>query len=178
MNANAPMRTADATSNIVAAVSDSAEQFLTFQVGEAEYGVDLMSVREIKGWTEATRLPNTPDFMRGVINLRGAIIPIFDLRCRFGQGLTLAQAKNVVVILNISERNIGLLVDAVSDIVAVEHAEIKNAPQESGQSIDDRFVRGLISHGGRMVVLLDVERLFDANTLQIADRTAQPSNAN
>lgn len=159
--------------NIVAAVSDSAQQFLTFQVGEAEYGVDLMSVREIKGWSEATRLPNTPDFMRGVINLRGSIIPIFDLRCRFGQGLTQAHKKNVVVILNISDRNIGILVDAVSDIVAVESNDIKNAPQESTQTVDNRFVKGLISHGDRMVVLLDVERLFDAKTLLIADQAAQ-----
>ena len=139
---------------------DNTRQFLTFKVGTAEYGVDIMSVREIKGWADATRLPNTPEYMRGVINLRGAIIPIFDLRCRFSQGMTEATPKHVVAILAVDERNIGLLVDAVSDIVTVDMSSIKNVPQEGNQAVDDRFVDGLISHEERMIVLLNIAQLF------------------
>src|SRR3954471_20136663 len=90
-------------------------QFLTFTVMNEVFGVDIMTVREIKGWTETTRLPNAPEFMRGVMNLRGLIIPIFDLRTQFHRGLTDATAKHVVIILAVGERNIGVLVDTVSD---------------------------------------------------------------
>src|ERR1700759_397963 len=95
------------------AESGDSLQFLTFSVNGEEYGVDIMTVREIKGWTETTRLPNTPACMRGVMNLRGLIIPIFDLRARFTETLTEANANHVVIILAVDERNIGILVDAV-----------------------------------------------------------------
>ncbi len=141
-------------------IEELTHQFLTFRVGDAEYGVGIMAVREIKGWTDTTRLPNTPDYMRGVINLRGVIIPIFDLRCRFGRGVTDAHAKNVVVIMAVDERTIGLLVDAVSDIVTVQPDAIKDAPQESTHDLKDRFVDGLISFEERMIVLLNITQLF------------------
>lgn len=137
-----------------------ARQFLTFTVGNEEYGVDIMTVREIKGWTETTRLPNAPEFMRGVMNLRGLIIPIFDLRTRFNHGLTEATAKHVVIILAVGERNIGVLVDTVSDILDVNSEQIKSAPAADEQ-IDSAFINGLISLDDRMVVLLDVDHLFD-----------------
>ena len=164
---NAQASTASAASAMPTAMAQSTNgqtrQFLTFQVGKAEYGVDIMSVREIKGWVEATRLPNTPAYMRGVINLRGAIIPIFDLRCRFDQGVTEANAKHVVAILAVEERNIGLLVDAVSDIVTVDLGSIKNAPQDNGVKTDEPFVDGLISYEERMIVLLNIAQLFRAD---------------
>src|SRR6185369_8463900 len=103
-------------------------QFLTFTVMNEEFGVDIMTVREIKGWTETTRLPNTPDFMRGVMNLRGLIIPIFDLRARFSRAQTEANSSHVVIILALEERNIGILVDSVSDILTVPTTEIKPTP--------------------------------------------------
>lgn len=140
-------------------------QFLTFTVGESEYGVDIMMVREIKGWTETTRLPNTPEYIRGVMNLRGSIIPTFDLRCRFGQGLTKAHAKNVVVILAVGSRNVGVLVDAVSDILTVQPHEIKASP-EVDTAVDERFVTGLIAVEDRMVVVLDINHLFDAHHIE------------
>src|ERR1700759_4836176 len=117
-----------------AAPKDDPQQFLTFTVQGAEYGVDIMTVREIKGWTETTRLPNSPDYMRGVMNLRGLIIPIFDLRARFGKGLTQADVKNVVIILAVTGRNIGILVDSVSDILTVDPGEIKAAPEMEVQA--------------------------------------------
>lgn len=140
--------------------STQMQQFLTFTVGEEEYGVDIMIVREIKGWTETTRLPNSPKYMRGVMNLRGLIIPIFDLRARFQNVLTEASVKHVVIILAVKDRNIGVLVDTVSDILDTMPDQIKPAP--AGDSlIDEDFIGGLISLEDRMVVLLNVEHLFD-----------------
>ncbi len=148
-------------------------QFLTFTVGSEEYGVDIMKVREIKAWTETTRLPNTPEFMLGVMNLRGSIIPIFDLRCRFGMGLTDANEKNVVIIIAVQERIIGILVDTVSDILTTDAGQIKPAPKM--ETVDDEFLCGLISQEERMVALLDVEYLFDRETLEQADSKAATS---
>lgn len=135
------------------------QQILTFTVANEEYGVDIMAVREIKGWTEATRLPNTPIYIRGVINLRGLIIPIFDVKARLGGELTNATPKHVVIILSVGTRNIGLLVDAVSDILDVNYDQIKPAPTGDEQSTED-YVTGLISLENRMVVLMDVGRLL------------------
>jgi purine-binding chemotaxis protein CheW len=147
-------------------------QFLTFAVNGEEYGVDIMTVREIKGWTETTRLPNSPEFMRGVMNLRGLIIPIFDLRARFRKELTKANAKHVVIILAIGERNIGVLVDAVSDILTVSADDIRPTPEMELAANTD-FIGGLISLEKRMVVLLAVERLFGADVLRAANSLTQ-----
>jgi purine-binding chemotaxis protein CheW len=146
---------------------EAACQFLTFTVAEEEYGVDIMIVREIKGWTETTRLPNSPESMRGVMNLRGLIIPIFDLRSRFNGGQTQATPKHVVIILAVGERNIGILVDTVSDILDAGPEQIKPAPAGDTQA-DAAFISGLISLEERMVVLLDVEHLFDLRHLEKA----------
>jgi purine-binding chemotaxis protein CheW len=146
-------------------------QFLTFTLGQEEYGVDIMLIREVKGWSETTRLPNTPDFMRGVLNLRGVIIPIFDLRTRFGGGKTEATDKHVVVILAVEDRIIGLLVDAVSDILTVYENEIKPAPA-SETGIKEKFVNGLIAVEERMVVLLDVSNLVDEANIEEAVKMA------
>ncbi len=149
----------------------AAQQFLTFTVEREEYGVDIMTVREIKGWTETTRLPNTPDYMRGVMNLRGLIIPIFDLRMRFHQGATQATAKHVVIILAVGERNIGILVDTVSDILTVSSGDIKPTPEGQGQAGND-FIAGLISLDNRMVVLLKVEHLFSEAVTTLSQNIA------
>lgn len=143
-------------------------QFLTFSVANEEYGVDIMTVREIKGWTDVTRLPNSPECMRGVMNLRGLIIPIFDLRARFQREMTAANASHVVIILAVKERNIGILVDGVSDILTVAGSEVKPAPQIEGQAQND-YITGLISLDSRMVVLLAVEHLFDTKQLILTE---------
>ena len=147
------------------------QQFLTFTVEKEEYGVDIMTVREIKGWTETTRLPNAPEFMRGVMNLRGLIIPIFDLRTRFHRGLTEATPKHVVIILAVGARNIGILVDTVSDILNVGSDQIKPAPSmdtRADMQVDAAFISGLISLDDRMVVLLNVDHLFDGKHIENA----------
>ncbi len=139
--------------------SSDLKKFLSFIVGKLEYAVDIMMVREIKVWTEVTRLPNSPEEMRGVMNLRGVIIPIFDLRTRFGQGTTEATNKNVVIILSAGNRIIGILVDAVSDILDVEATEIKASPT-SETEIDDKYISGLVSINERMVIVLNMEEMF------------------
>lgn len=146
-------------------ISGETVQFLTFRVDTGEYGVDIMTVREIKGWSETTRLPNMPEFMRGVINLRGVVVPIFDLRCRFNMGTTEANPKNVVIILAVGDRTIGILVDAVSDILTINSDEIKPPPSTDSQ-IDEAFINGLMSVEERMVVLLSVDKLFDQEGLE------------
>lgn len=154
-----------------------AEQFLTFTIGKEEYAVDIMSVREIKGWEDTTRLPNCPEYMRGVMNLRGVIVPIFDLRARFNQGITQADKKNVVIILAINsegkeEKIIGILVDTVSDILNASGNDIKPAPT-SDYSIDSNYISGLISVEERMVVVLNSHNLFSGETIEKAEQIVQ-----
>lgn len=151
------------------ATNESSVQFLTFTVGDEEYGVDIMTVREVKGWSETTRLPNTPEYMRGVLNLRGVVIPIFDLRMRFGGQTTEATDKHVIVILAVGDRIAGVLVDTVSDILTVNHEEIKDSPSNGG-TLDERFINGLIAVEERMVVLLDMEKLLDGKLIDAANR--------
>lgn len=135
-------------------------QFITFKVGDEEYGVDIMTVREIKGWTATTTLPNSASYMRGVLNLRGTIVPIYDLRSRFGHGTTSAGKTHVVVIVAVGGIIIGVLVDAVSDILTIAAADIRPVP-ETDRGVDQRFLTGLVTVQDRMVALLALERLFD-----------------
>src|SRR5277367_1268068 len=111
------------------AIAASPTQVVSFAIGDDHYGVDIMAVREIKGWTEITHLPRQPDYVRGVLNLRGVIVPIIDLRCRFGQGLTQATALHIVIIVQIGARPIGLLADRVLDIVALDASQIQPVPR-------------------------------------------------
>lgn len=135
-------------------------QFISFTIGDEEYGVDIMAIREIKGWTASTELPNTPSYMRGVINLRGAIIPIFDLRARFNEGLTEASARHVIIVVAMADKVLGLLVDAVADIITVSSSDIQPVPQIEHKA-DAGFLAGLVTVEGRMVALLDLDRLFE-----------------
>jgi len=152
-----------------AAQKGMAHQFLTFTVDNDEYGVDIMTVREIKGWTETTRLPNASEFMRGVMNLRGLIIPIFDLRARFTGSLTEATPKHVTIVLIAGLRTVSILADTVSDILTVSSEEIKPAP-EMDNDVERRYVTGLIAVENRMVVLLDIEKLL-AHSLEHIDQS-------
>ncbi|MBC7907235.1 MAG: chemotaxis protein CheW [Rhodospirillaceae bacterium] len=140
-------------------VEGDTRQFISFTIGDEEYGVDIMAIREIKGWTATTELPNTPDYMRGVINLRGAIIPILDLRARFGAGVTDAQARHVIIVVAVRQRVVGILVDGVADIITVAVGDIQPIPElDHGDTAD--FLTGLVTVEGRMVALLDLNTLF------------------
>jgi purine-binding chemotaxis protein CheW len=138
---------------------DTWAQYVTFTVDDRSYGVEITKVREIKGWTEPTQLPNSPYAMRGVLNLRGEVIPIFDLRSTFGQGVTEVREEHVVIIVAIGDNLVGILVDTVSDILTLEPGEVLPVP-DTGGAVDQRFLSGLVSRDDRFVALLKLEELF------------------
>jgi len=134
-------------------------QFISFAIGQDQYGVDIMAVREIKGWSDITHLPKQPDYVRGVLNLRGVIVPIIDLRCRFGQGLTESTPLHVVIIVQIKEQLIGLLADRVLDIVSFDPAKIKPVPKVA-QSENLEFLSGIVTIENAMIALIDLTNLL------------------
>ncbi|HEY0330885.1 MAG TPA: chemotaxis protein CheW [Rhodopseudomonas sp.] len=142
-----------------ATVSENSQQFVTFTLGAEEYGIDIMVVREIKGWTDTTMIPNAPAHVRGVVNLRGVIVPIFDLRARFGMGLTVPSKMHVVIIVAAGTRTVGLLVDTVSDIIAIDPKAIRPVP-DMGLPSEDQFLEGLVAIENRMVTLVSLAGLF------------------
>lgn len=133
-------------------------QVITCTLGDAEYGIDIMAVQEIKCWTETTTIPHAPVWVRGVINLRGVIVPILDLRARFGMDLTAPTPMHVVVIVQASGRTVGVLVDAVSDIVAVAAEDIRPVP-DMGQMMQERLLSGLVPLERGMVSLVSLDAL-------------------
>ncbi|MEM1313484.1 MAG: chemotaxis protein CheW [Pseudomonadota bacterium] len=137
------------------------KQYVTFMVGNRAYGVDIVAVREIKQWSPTTALPNQPHYMRGVLNLRGTIVPVHDLRARFGGSETEATENHVVVIVWIGEQTVGVLVDAVSDIIAVQAEDIRPVPAADGD-LDQSSIGGLVTAEDGMVALLDLDSLFGA----------------
>ena len=134
-------------------------QFISFAISDEQYGVDIMAVREIKGWSEITHLPKQPDYMRGVLNLRGAMVPIIDLRCRFGQGLTAATPLHVVIVVQIGPRMVGLLADRVLDIISFEASQVQPVPRVSAASRMD-FLSGLVMVEGAMIALIDLSNML------------------
>jgi purine-binding chemotaxis protein CheW len=134
-------------------------QFISFAIGDDQYGVDIMSVREIKGWSDITHLPKQPDYVRGVLNLRGVMVPIIDLRCRFGQGLTEATPIHIVIIVQVGTRPVGLLADRVLDIVSFDASQIQPVPRIAEASRID-FLAGLVTVDGTMIALIDLPNLL------------------
>lgn len=143
------------------------KQYVTFLVGDRAYGVDIVLVREIKQWTPTTALPNQPHYMRGVLNLRGTIVPVHDLRARFGGNLTEATETHVVVIVWIGEQTVGVLVDAVSDIITVSSDDIRPVPP-SEADLDQSAIGGLVNAESGMVALLELKVLFGGVAMGIA----------
>lgn len=137
-------------------------QFISFTIGSEEYGVEIIAIREIKGWTATTALPDTPVYLRGVMDLRGAIIPIIDLRARFGGGLTEVSSRHVIIVVAVESREIGILVDAVADIITVPVSDIQPIP-ELDHAHRAELLAGIVAVDGRMVALLDLVRLLDTH---------------
>jgi len=151
-------------------------QFISFAIGDDQYGVDIMAVREIKGWSDITHLPKQPDYVRGVLNLRGVIVPIVDLRCRFGQGLTEATPLHIVIIVQIGGRQVGLIGDRVLDIVSVDKGQIQPVPR-TAQGASTDFLSGLVTHDNTMIALIDLPNLLAAHDGDNADRPAGEPNS-
>jgi purine-binding chemotaxis protein CheW len=148
-------------------------QFVSFVIGEQHYCVDIMAVREIKAWTGTTALPNSPAHIRGVINLRGAIVPVIDLRKRFGQELTEPTPAHVVVIVAVGDVQNGLLVDGVSDIVTVNKKDIAPIPNMEGEDKNPYF-QGLITGQEKLVAVISLDHLI---THRVGEQISAPAAA-
>ena len=146
----------------IAGLAAGSAEFITFAIGNDQYGVDIMSVREIKEWSNVTHLPKQPEYMRGVLNLRGAVLPIIDLRCRFGQGLTDCTPTHIIIIVQVEGRQIGLLADRVLDIVSFERADVQPVPNVA-RSAQARFLAGLVTVDKAMIALIDLPNLLGAD---------------
>jgi len=148
-----------AAADTVDDIGDGSNQFISFAIGDDQYGVDIMAVREIKGWSQINPIPGQPDYMRGVLNLRGVMVPIWDLRCRFGQGLTEATPLHIVIVVQIGGRQVGLLADRVLDIVNVQTARIQPVPRIA-EAAQIGFLSGLVNIDSGMVALIDLPHLL------------------
>jgi purine-binding chemotaxis protein CheW len=138
--------------------SDTRRQFITFRSGDQEFGADIMTILEIRGWTPTTPLPHAPAYVCGVINLRGVVLPVIDLKARLGHGATEASPKQVIIVVKCGSRSIGVLVDAVSDIITVTSADIQATP-ELARDVLDQFVDGIAVMDERMVTILSMDQL-------------------
>lgn len=150
------------------------EQCLTFLLGAETYGMDILRVQEIRGWEEATKLPGVPDYVKGVINIRGAVVPVVDLRQRFKIGKPTYDDSTVVIITRIIDKNdphkekmVGLVVDGVSDVESINLNTLQNAPAfNNGEMIDDTFLHGIASVGSSMVIVVNVDALIYQGVFQ------------
>ena len=152
--------------------SSEDQQYLTFNLADEYYGVDILKVQEIKGYTTVTRIPNTPNYLKGVLNLRGTIVPIVDLRMKFGMGTTDPTPFTVMVVVNVRNRIMGFMVDAVSDVLDLNAKNIQ-PPPELGSAVDITFVAGIGNSNDRLVTLLDIDRvLTEEEVTVVADVAA------
>jgi purine-binding chemotaxis protein CheW len=145
----------------------NSRELIAFRVGKQEFCINVMMVREIRGWTLATTLPRTPRYVRGVINLRGAVLPIVDLAVRLGLPGTEPTERNVIIVVQIANQQIGLLVDAVSDILTASDSNIQPSPDVSSELVK-AFVKGLLPVDGRMISLISLDNVLPASELEAA----------
>jgi purine-binding chemotaxis protein CheW len=157
------------------AVAARVDEFLTFKLGGEEYGIDILKVQEIRGYESVTRIANAPAFIKGVVNLRGVIVPIVDLRVKFGLGDARYDAFTVVIILNVAGRVVGAVVDSVSDVLELDEKQIKPAP-EFNSLLDAGYITGLgtveSGEGERLLILVDIERLMSSPDMGLLERAA------
>jgi purine-binding chemotaxis protein CheW len=136
-----------------------ARELIAFRIGDQEFCVDIMSVREIRGWTPATAMPHAPSYMKGVINLRGAVLPIIDLSLRLGMKPAEPSPRHVIIVAQVQRQSVGLLVDAVSDILTITEDTIQPTPEISSD-LQKQFARGILAIDRRMICLVELEALF------------------
>lgn len=146
-------------------------EFLTFTLGSEEYGIDILKVQEIRGYDMVTPIANTPGFIKGVINLRGIIVPILDLRIKFHLGTVEYNQFTVVIILSLGHRIVGIVVDSVSDVLTLTPEQIRPAPELSS-GLDTRYLTGLGTLGERMLILVDIEKLMTSSEMALVDDAA------
>ena len=154
-------------------------EYLTFRLDKEEYGIDILKVQEIRGYEPPTRIANAPEFIKGVVNLRGVIVPIVDLRIKFGQATSYNEVTATIV-LNIGKRVIGIVVDSVSDVVALTREQIKPPPSLSS-GLDGAYVTGIATEAqgdqARMLILVDIERLMSSDDIGLLDAVSEAEPA-
>lgn len=163
------------TSTRTAHEAQDASEFLTFTLGPEEYGIDILRVQEIRGYDAVTTIANSPDFIKGVINLRGIIVPIVDMRIKFKLGTPSYDQFTVVIILNIAQRVVGIVVDGVSDVISLSDEQVRPAP-EFGATMDTRYITGLGTVEERMIILVDIEQLMTSQEMQLVETTNSMSS--
>jgi purine-binding chemotaxis protein CheW len=146
----------------------SSGEFLTFTLGHEEYGIDILKVQEIRGYENPTRIANSPAFIKGVINLRGVIVPIVDLRIKFNLGEPTYDQFTVVIILNIGRRVVGIVVDGVSDVIQLSSSNLRPSP-EFGSTLDTKYILGLGTIDERMIIVVDIEQLMSSQEMALVE---------
>ena len=149
----------------------SGSEYLAFTLGSEEYGIDILKVQEIRGYEAVTRIANAPEFIKGVINLRGIIIPVVDMRIKFKLGTPTYDQFTVVIILNIGGRIMGMVVDSVSDVTTLQPDQIKPAP-EMGTAFNSDYLMGLGTVDERMLILIDIDQLMSSSEMGLLDKMA------
>ena len=155
-----------------AAASAKKAEFLTFRLGAEEYGIDILRVQEIRSYEEPTRIANAPSFIKGVVNLRGVIVPVVDLRIKLGCDKVEYNGFTVVIVLNVHGRVVGAVVDSVSDVMELGSDLIKPAP-EMNSSFDTAYITGIASVGERMLILMDIQALMSSADMGLMDASSQ-----
>jgi purine-binding chemotaxis protein CheW len=151
----------------VTGANSEIRELIAFRVGRQEFSINIMSVREIRGWTSATMLPKAPRYIRGVINLRGAVLPIIDFAVRLGLPAAEPTARNVIIVVQIEQKQVGILVDAVSDILTLNSSTIQPTPDIGSDTVSS-FLRGLIPVDGRMISLIALDNVLPADSAAAA----------
>ena len=147
-------------------------EYLTFKLGDEEYGIDILKVQEIRGYDHVTRIANAPPWLKGVINLRGTIVPIVDMRIKFNLGRAEYDQFTVVIILNVAKRTVGMVVDSVSDVLTLAGDQVRPAPELSG-TMDTRYILGLGTVEGRMIILADIEQLMTSREMDLLEHAQE-----
>ena len=150
------------------AAGGEGRELLTFTLGNEEYGIDILKVQEIRGYDAVTTIANTPDFIKGVINLRGIIVPIVDMRIKFRLGKVEYDQFTVVIILNVAKRVVGIVVDGVSDVITLTADQLKTAPEFSS-GLDTQYITGLGTVDDRMIIVMDIERLMTSGDMELVE---------
>ena len=154
------------------AVADtSGNEYLAFTLGKEEYGIDILKVQEIRGYEQVTRIANAPEFVKGVVNLRGIIVPIVDMRIKFHLGEPTYDQFTVVIILSVAGRIVGMVVDSVSDVITLNATQIK-PPPEMGTAFSTEYLIGLGTLDDRMLILIDIDKLMSSSEMGLIDKAA------
>lgn len=161
----------NSTGSTQAGADNAGNEFLAFTLGKEEYGIDILKVQELRGYEAVTCIANSPDFIKGVVNLRGTIVPIIDMRIKFNLGEPTYDQFTVVIILNISGRIMGMVVDSVSDVISLKQEQIRPAP-EMGTAFNTDYLIGLGTIDERMLILVDIDKLMSGAEMGLIAKLA------